>query len=69
MLPYPKGYGRLEWAHLENADTSDAMTYNEHDSSYTNAMEMQEDPDSQVLPNVSFSWTGSQDKFKGCPSS
>ena len=32
--------------HLEKADTSKAMTHDEHDSSYTKPMELQEEPDS-----------------------
>ena len=40
--------------HLEKADFSEAMAHDEHDSSYTKPMELQEEPDSWVLPNVGF---------------
>ena len=40
--------------HLEKAHTSEAMTHDEHDSSYTKPMELQEEPDNRVLPNVGF---------------
>ena len=38
---------------MERADASEAMTHDEHDSSY-NPMELQEESDSRVPPNVGF---------------
>ena len=34
--------------------TSEAVTHDEHDSSYTKPVELQQEPDSWVLPNVGF---------------
>ena len=45
-------------AHLEKADTSEAVTHNEHDPSHAKPMEFQEESNSLVLPNVGFSGTG-----------
>ena len=39
-------------AHLEQADTSKAMTHDEHDSSHAKPMEFHEESNNLVLPNV-----------------
>ena len=39
-------------AHLEKADTSEAMTHYEHDSSHAKPMEFHKESNSLVLPNV-----------------
>ena len=40
--------------HLGKADTSEAMTHDKHDSSNAKPIELQEEPDNRVLPNVGF---------------